>query len=92
MSMMFYDHDDLPARRLVLGQLFGHCIKKTRQAAGRSVGESACLAGMEPSQWAAVEAGYVPAGDLLRPMADALGVGFDKIGVLVLLCRDAWEA
>jgi hypothetical protein len=24
-------------------------------------------------------------------MADALGVGFDKIATLTLLCRDAWE-
>ena len=51
--------DDLgPVRRLVWARLFGQCVGKTREAAGRSVEEAARLAGMETSQWAAVEAGY----------------------------------
>ena len=92
MSMMFYGHDDLgPVRRLVWGRLFGQCVGKTREAAGRSVGEIAQLAGMEASEWAAVEAGYVPDPAQLRPMADALELGYDKIATLAVLCRDAWE-
>jgi len=73
--MMFYGQDDLGAvRRLVWGRFFGQCIGRTREATGRSVEEAACLAGMETSQWAAVEAGYVPEPDRLRPMADALEI------------------
>ena len=52
MSTMFYDQNDLrPVRRLVWGRLFGHCVGKTREAAGRSVEEAARLAGMATSQW-----------------------------------------
>jgi transcriptional regulator with XRE-family HTH domain len=92
MSMPFYGQDDLaPVRRLVWGRLFGQCIGKTREAAGRSVEEAASLAGMETSQWAAVECGYVPDPARLRPMADALDLGYDKIVTLAVLCRDGWE-
>jgi 2-keto-3-deoxy-galactonokinase len=92
MSTMFYGQDDLrPVRRLVWGRLFGQCVEKTREAAGRSVGEAACLAGMEASEWAAVEAGYVPDPAKLRPMAAALELGYDKIATMAVLCREAWE-
>jgi hypothetical protein len=47
---------------------------------------------MEASQWAAIEAGYVPTDAAqLRSMADALSLGYDKIAVLAVLCRDGWE-
>jgi 2-keto-3-deoxy-galactonokinase len=92
MRMVFYEQDDLrPVRRLVWGRIFGQCVEKTREAAGRSVGETACLAGMEASEWAAVEAGYVPDPAKLRPMADALELGYDKIATMAVLCREAWE-
>jgi Helix-turn-helix domain len=90
MSMMFYGQDDLGSvRRLVWGRFFGLCIGRTREAAGRSVEEAARLAGMEASKWAAVEAGYVPAPERLRPMADALEIGYDRIATMAVLCRDA---
>ena len=39
--MMFYGQDDLgPVRRQVWGRLFGQCVGKTREAAGRSVEEA----------------------------------------------------
>ena len=89
---MFYGQDDLrPVRRLFWGRLFGQCVEKTREAAGRSVEQAAHLAGMETSQWAAIEAGYVPDPAQLRPMADALELGYDKIATLAMLCRDGWE-
>ena len=92
MSMMFYVQDDLPlTRRQAWGRLFGICIAKTREAGGRSVEQAARLAGMEASQWEAIEAGYVPDPAELRPMADALELGYDKIATLAVLCRDAWE-
>jgi transcriptional regulator with XRE-family HTH domain len=90
--MMFYGQDDLGSvRRLVWGRFFGLCIGKTREAAGRSVEEVAQLAGMETSQWAAVEAGFVPDPSQLRPMAGALEIGYDRIATMAVLCRDAWE-
>ena len=62
MSMHLNVQDDLSlARRQAWGRLFGSCIEKTREAGGRSVEEAAHLAGMEASQWAAIEDGYVPA-------------------------------
>ena len=89
---MFYGQDDLrPVRRLVWGRLFGQCVGKTREAAGRSVEDAARLAGMATSQWVAIEAGYVPDSTQLRPMADALELGYDKIAMLATLCRDGWE-
>ena len=92
MSMSFYGQDDLGAvRRLIWGRLFGQCIGKTREAAGRSVEEAARLAGMETCAWAAIEAGFVPDTSQLRPMAGALEIGFDKMATLAVLCRDGWK-
>ena len=61
-------------------------------AGGRSVEETAHLAGMETSEWLAIEAGHVPETSAkLRPMADALECGFERIANLARLCRGAWE-
>ena len=92
MSIMFNVQDDLPLiRRQAWGRLFGSCIEKTRQAGGRSVEEAARLAGMEASQWAAIEAGDVPDPAQLRPMAGALECGYEKIALLAFICQGAWE-
>jgi transcriptional regulator with XRE-family HTH domain len=90
--MMFYGQDNLDSvRRLVWGRLFGQCVEKTRQAAGRSVAEAADLAGMEAAEWSAAEAGFVPDPSRLRPMADALALRYDRIATMAVLCREAWE-
>src|SRR6478609_1954759 len=92
MSMMSNGQDDLDSvRRLVWGRLFGQCVGKTRLAAGCSVVDAARLAGMEASEWASVEAGFVPDPAKLRPMADALQLRYDRIATMAALCRDAWE-
>jgi transcriptional regulator with XRE-family HTH domain len=92
MSIMVYIQNDLPlTRRRAWGRLFGTCIEKTREARGHSVEEAAHLAGMEASQWAAIEAGYVPDPARLRPMADALECGYEKIALLAFICQGAWE-
>ena len=46
---------------------------------------------MEASQWAAIEAGYVPDPAQLRPMAGALECGYEKIAMLAFICQGAWE-
>jgi len=92
MSMTFYMPNDLDfIRRQAFGRLFGSCIEKTRQACGRTLEEAARLSGMEISEWAAIEAGYVPDPGQLHPMSDALGLRYDKIAVLAFICQEAWE-
>ena len=92
MSMKFYVQDDLRfSDRRSWGRLFGACIEKIRVACGRSLEEAARLSGMEISEWAAIEAGYVPDPQQLHPMSDALGLRRDKIALLAFLCQGAWE-
>ena len=92
MSMTFNVQEDLRfSSRQSWGRLFGACIEKTREACGRSLEEAARLSGMETSEWAAIEAGYVPDPGLLHPISDALGLRHDKIALLAFLCQGAWE-
>ena len=79
-------------------QLFGSMVQDRREAIGRSVEDAAQLAGMESSEWAAIEAGHIPAdlvsddGARFRSMADALEVRFEDMALLVYLCQGAWAA
>ena len=75
------------------GRIFGTCIQQNRKKKGLSVAEAARLAGMEPSAWAAVEAGRVPeTAAQLRSMAGTLKLSNAQLGIMVLLCQGAWEA
>jgi transcriptional regulator with XRE-family HTH domain len=79
-------------RRRYWAELFAYAIRQERQDMGLSVEDIARLAGMEASEWAAIEAGHVPTRvDQLRSMAGALEVRYDRLLLLVLYCRDAWE-
>jgi hypothetical protein len=91
MSITIDKQANLDSIRQSLGRLFGGLIEKTRDTAGRSLEEAARLAGMETFEWAAIEAGRVPDPAQLRPMADALALGHDKIGMLAFICQRAWE-
>ncbi len=73
-------------------QLFGGMIRSRRAAIGLPVEETAALAGMESSEWAAVEAGHIP-GDpaKLRAMAAAIEIGWEAMATLVLICEEGWE-
>jgi ribosome-binding protein aMBF1 (putative translation factor) len=73
-------------------RMFGVMVQDVREFMGHSVEEAAQLAGMEPSVWAAVEDGEIivdPA--CLRPMADALGIRFDRMVTMVHLCQFVWQ-
>jgi len=73
--------------------LFGRMIGHPRLDLGRSVQQTAQLAGMESSEWAAVEAGYVPADPgRLRSMAAAIEISWESMATLVLICREGWES
>ena len=79
-------------RRKAWARLFGLGIRATRNEAGLSIEEAARLAGMEVSEWVAIEEGYVPQEtNRLRAMAAALEISFDRILNMVVLCREAWE-
>jgi transcriptional regulator with XRE-family HTH domain len=79
--------------RQVWGRMFSLFIQKGREKRGQSVEEAARLAGMEPFEWAAVEAGRVPeTAEQLRSMAGALEFSDAQLATVVCLCRDAWEA
>jgi len=78
-------------RRRTWGALFGRFIRSAREMKCRSVEEATRLAGMETSEWKAIEAGQVPStrGEL-DSIAAALEMGGDQMGRLVWLCRGAW--
>jgi hypothetical protein len=72
-------------------RMFGVMVWDVREFMGRSVEEAAQLAGMEPSVWAAVEDGEIVVDPAwLRPMADALGIRFDRMQAMVHLCQFVW--
>jgi hypothetical protein len=72
-------------------RLFGIMIQDVREFTARSVEEAAQLAGMEPSEWAALEDGDIVVDPAwLRPMADALGIRFDQMQTMVHLCQFVW--
>ena len=79
-------------RRRVWGQMFGRLIQGARETGGRSIQETAQLAGMEVSEWEAIEAGYVPTDSgRLRSMAGALEMDWNRMASLALFCRQAWD-
>ena len=81
----------LNASRDGLRRLFGSMVQDSREMIQRSVEDCARLAGMEPSEWAAIEAGYVPADpSKLRSMAAALEIRYDQLLMMVHLCQGAW--
>jgi hypothetical protein len=61
----------------------------SRQSLGLSVERAALLAGMEASEWLAIEAGRIPEPEQLRPMADTLELGFQRLAQLDRLRRNA---
>ena len=76
-----------PARS-TRARLFGVCIRRLRLARGLTAAEAAALAGVEFSEWIAVEDGYVPADPArLHPMAAVLEVDWEGIRTLALFCR-----
>jgi transcriptional regulator with XRE-family HTH domain len=95
MSIIVCNQDDFGRviNRKVWGRIFGLFIRKGREKRGYSVEQVAVLAGLEPSVWAAFEAGRVPETVVqLRSMAGALAFSDRQLATVVQLCRDAWPA
>jgi transcriptional regulator with XRE-family HTH domain len=79
-------------RHRAWGELFGAGIEEARKTAGLSVEQAAAAAGMESSEWVAVEAGHVPESwEQLRAMADAIDVPHDQIALYTFMCQEAWQ-
>jgi hypothetical protein len=82
----------LALRRRFWAAIFTKAIEHNRRACGLSIEDAAWLAGMEASEWAAIEAGMVPQTMAqLLSIAGPLEIGHERLFNLVLLCRDAWE-
>lgn len=78
--------------RRAWSRMFGSSIREIREAGGQSIEATACLAGMEISEWAAVEAGHVPQDvNRLRAMAGALEMRWDQMAMLAFVCQGAWN-
>ena len=61
--------------RQAMGLLFGHGIEEMRKSTGLSIDEAAVAAGMNASEWLAVEAGKVPDDwDRMRTMGAAINL------------------
>jgi len=80
-------------RRQAWGQLFGGGIAEVRRLAGLSIEQAAEAAGMEASEWRAIEEGHVPDDqDKVLVMADAVHVPHDQIALWTFLCHGAWQS
>src|SRR5215472_1355472 len=75
-------------------RLFGRLMQGARESTGRSVEETAQLAGMEAAEWSAVEAGKLlpTTRQQFRSIADALGMEWLDMAKFVLICRGAWSS
>jgi predicted transcriptional regulator len=64
-----------------LAQLLAGCIRRRREELGLSIERAAQLTGIEPSQWQALETGWVPdlESGLLGAIAETLGACFPHL-------------
>jgi transcriptional regulator with XRE-family HTH domain len=78
--------------RQVWGEFFGDLLRELRVESGRSIEQAASAAGMEVSQWDAVEEGRVPEtwAEICR-MTEALGLDRTGMAGVVLFCQEAWD-
>ncbi len=75
-------------------RIFAEGIQKARLAIGRSIEETARLAGMELSEWMALEAGGLlpQTSEQIMAIAGALEMSYQRLANFVLLCWAAWES
>jgi hypothetical protein len=78
-------------RRESWRRLFADLIEGARRATGRKVRHAARLAGMEITEWLAIETGYKRPGPAdIHQMAPVLRMSRDQLSRVVHLCREAW--
>ena len=78
----------------VWARMFGHFIESGREKAGLSIAQAAYLAGMTAKDWAGLEIGtWLPTTrQQFRSMAGAIGIEWDTMTRIILMCRQAWGA
>ena len=76
----------------VWARMFGTFIESAREKTGRSIEQTANLAGMDAEQWSAMEAGaWLPTTrQQFRSMAAALQIEWPTMASIVLMCSEAW--
>ena len=76
----------------VWARMFGHFIESGREKAGLSIEQAAILAGMSVEDWAGLEVGaWLPTTRRqFRSIAVALGIEWDTMTSIILMCRQAW--
>jgi transcriptional regulator with XRE-family HTH domain len=80
------------SRRQSWGRLFATAITESRNHAGLSIDQAAEAAGMEASEWAAIEQGQAPEDqDKVLVMADAIHVPHEQIALWAFICQGAWQ-
>ena len=88
----FYPHDpESQIRRESWRRLFADIIETARRATGQKIGQAARLAGMELTEWLAVETGYKRPDEFdLHSMAPVLAMSPAQMQWIVSLCEEAW--
>jgi transcriptional regulator with XRE-family HTH domain len=74
-----------------VGQLFGIFMRKARENSVLPMEAIANLAGMGAEQWLAMEGGRVPDPSQLELIAAVLGLSWEQMANMVLICRGAWN-
>ncbi len=100
MSMSFTDPTrpsaasttDLAARRRFYGSALARTVRRRRTDLGMTIEAAAKLAGMEVSEWMALEAGWIPEAHELWPIAEVLEVRNSQIACLAVISRCCYEA
>jgi hypothetical protein len=91
--IMQAQHEVCPARReadrLWYATLLARYVDRRRRELGLSVEQAADLAGIEASQWVALENGWLPDLPLVQSIAGTLQVRWTDLDLMCLLSRCA---
>jgi hypothetical protein len=83
MSIMKMTNTPTKSDRIHNALALANTVQRRRQNLQMSVERAADLAGMQVSEWCALEAGWVPdALDVLRAVADTLELGYLQLSFL----------
>lgn len=74
-------------------QVLARFVQQRRFEVGLSLEEAAELSGLQVSQWAALESGWVPTEDaMFRAIGDTLAVAWPNLAIYAMAAESAQEA
>lgn len=83
MSIAKSSNQTMKSNRIQNALALANTVQRRRENLGMSVERAADLAGMQVSEWCALEAGWVPNTlDVLRAVADTLELGYLQLSFL----------